>query len=245
MSQVSDPEPAALSEGQRLSGVFHSPGSVFADIAKNGKWLIPLLILTALSIGIITAIQKRVTVDQMIAKTMETNERMQQLPAEQRDRVIDQQRKFMPIGMYAGGALGNAVVLFVVAGALLFVFKLLMDANLKYKNSLNICAYGMLPPGIVGGLAMLLVLYLKPPDEFDIQNALAFNAGAFLPASTSAWLRALAGSLDLFTFWTMALLAIGFAKATPKMTTGRAFGTILAPWVLWVLIKTGWASIFG
>jgi len=29
------------------------------------------------------------------------------------------------------------------------------------------------------------------------------------------------------------------------MTTGKAFGAILIPWLLWVLVKTGWAAMFG
>jgi hypothetical protein len=238
-------EAAPLSEVQRLTGVFHSPGAVFADIAKSGKWIIPLLIMVVISLGVMTAIQSRIPVDMMIAKIMETNERMQQLPAAQREAVIAQQTKMIPIGMYAGALLGSAVVLFVAAGALLLIFNLLMDGKLKYKNALNIYSYAMLPPGIVGALVMILVLYLKAPDEIDIQNPLAFNAGAFLPAAAAAWLRSMMGSLDLFTFWTMMLAAIGFSKAIPRMTTGKAFGAILIPWILWVLIKTGWAAMFG
>jgi hypothetical protein len=141
--------------------------------------------------------------------------------------------------------LGSAVVLFVAAGVLLLIFNMLMDGKLKYRNALNIYSYATLPPGIVGSLVMMLVLYLKAPDEIDIQNPLAFNAGAFLPATSAAWLRSMMGSLDLFTFWTMFLLAIGFSRAIPKMTTGKAFGAILIPWILWVLIKTGWAAMFG
>ncbi|MBE0660254.1 MAG: YIP1 family protein [Bryobacteraceae bacterium] len=238
-------EAVPLSEGQRLTGVFHSPGAVFGDIAKYGKWIIPLLIMVVISLGVVAAIQSRVPVDLMIAKIMETNERMQQMSAEQRDAVIAQQTKIIPIGMYAGALLGSAVILFIAAGALLFIFNLLMDGKLKYKNALNIYSYAMLPPGIVGSLVMMLVLYLKAPDEIDIQNPLAFNAGAFLPVTSAAWLRSMMGSLDLFTFWTIFLLAVGFARAIPKMTTGRAFGAILIPWFLWVLVKTGWAAMFG
>jgi hypothetical protein len=238
-------EAAPLSELQRLTGVFHSPGAVFGDIAKNGKWIIPLLIMVVISLGVVAAIQSRVSVDQMIAKILESNEQMQQMSAEQRDAVIAQQSKILPIGMYAGALLGSAVMLFIAAGALLFVFNMLMDGKLNYKNALNIYSYATLPPGIVGSLVMMLVLYLKAPDEIDIQNPLAFNAGAFLPVDASAWLRAMMGSLDLFTFWAMFLLAIGFSRAIPKMTTGRAFGAILIPWILWVLVKTGWSAMFG
>jgi hypothetical protein len=239
----SDSQP--ISEGQRLTGVFHSPGSVFANVSVAGRWFIPLIIIVILSVGMVAVIMSRVSVEQMVTKIMESNERMQQLPAEQRDAVIAQQIKFMPIGIYAGALLGSPVILLIGAGVLLLIFNMLMDGKLKYKNALNIYSYAMLPPGVVGTLVMLLVLFLKPPDEFDLQNPLAFNAGAFLPAASAAWLKALLGSIDLFTFWTVFLLAIGFARAIPKMTTGKAFGAILVPWVVLILLKVGWAAMFG
>jgi len=245
MNPETGQEVAPLSEAQRLTGVFHSPGAVFGDIVRSGKWWIPLLISTILSVIMITAVQSRVSIDQMLEKTVATNERFQQLSADQKEAALASQRKIVPIAMYGGAVVGSAIYLFIAAGALLMIFNMLMDGKLKYKNSLNICSYAGLPPGIVMMAAMMLVLYLKPPDEFDIQNALAFNAGAFLPETAQAWLRALAGSIDLFTFWTIFLMAIGFSKAISKMTTGRAFGAILIPWILWVLIKTGWAAMFG
>lgn len=245
MNPESGPESQPVSELQRLTGVFHSPASVFANIVQAGRWWIPLLILTVLAVVMISVVQSRVTVDQMLARALDNNEQFQQLSAEQKEAALSSQRKIIPYAMYGGALFGNVVILLVVAGALLFVFNLLMDGKLKYKNSLNICAYSMLPPGIVGALAMLMVLYLKPPEEFDIQTALAFNAGAFLPNSASAWLKALAGSFDLFTVWNIFLMAIGFSRAIPKMTTGKAFGAILIPWIVWVLLKTGWAAMFG
>lgn len=245
MSPETAPESQQVSEVQRLTGVFHSPGSVFGNIAVAGKWVIPLLIIVLCSLGSVTAIQSRISVEDMVAKILETNERMQQLPADQRDAVMAQQMKIIPIGLYAGAFVGSAVILFIAAGVLLLVFNLLMDGKLKYKNALNIYSYAMLPPGIVGTLVMIMVLYLKPPDEFDIQNPLAFNAGAFLSATSPAWMKSLLGSIDLFTFWTMFLLAIGFSRAIPKMTTGKAFGAILVPWFVWVILKTGWAAMFG
>ncbi|MBA3975317.1 MAG: hypothetical protein C0504_14010 [Candidatus Solibacter sp.] len=238
-------EAAPLSEVQRLTGVFHSPGAVFGDIVRSGKWWIPLLISTVLGVMMVSAVQSRVSVDQMLDRVVANNEQFQQMSADRKEAALSTQRKIIPIAMYGGAVVGSAVYLFVAAGVLLFVFNLLMDGKLKYKNTLNICSYAGLPPGIVMMAAMMLVLYLKPPEEFDIQNALAFNAGAFLTETAAAWQKALLGAIDLFTFWTMFLVAVGFSKAIPKMTAGRAFGAILVPWIPWVLIKTGFTAVFS
>jgi hypothetical protein len=49
------------------------------------------------------------------------------------------------------------------------------------------------------------VLFLVPPDNYDIQNPVAFNIGAYLdPQSTPKAIYSLASSMDLFTFWRIA-----------------------------------------
>ena len=85
----------------------------------------------------------------------------------------------------------------------------------------------------------MLVMYLKAPEDFNIQNPLAFNAGALVASDSPQWLKGLGGSFDLFSFWIMGLMAIGVGAASRKMTFGKAFATILFPWALYVLMKTG------
>lgn len=43
----------------------------------------------------------------------------------------------------------------------------------------------------------------------DLDNPLAANVGAILPDDSAKWLMALGKSIDLFSFWTLILLAIG------------------------------------
>ena len=90
-------------------------------------------------------------------------------------------------------------------------------------------------------------MYLKPPDEFDLSNPTMFNVGAFLGTGTPLWMQRLGGSLDLFSFWCMILIAIGMAAVAgrSKMTFGKALGVILFPWALYVILRTGSAAAFG
>ena len=77
--------------------------------------------------------------------------------------------------------------------------------QLEYSRR-GIVGYGFLPT-LVSSLLALLVMYLKPPEDFNIQNPLAFNAGAFMSNDNPLWLKSLAGSFDLFSFWIMSLMA--------------------------------------
>jgi len=238
---------APLPEGRRLSGVFFEPGNVFKDIAANGKWFIPMLIIVLLTSTFVSLMVSRIGYDLMIQKGFEASKRAQEMPAEQRQQAMESQRKMMPFFVRVMPPVASILGLLIIAGALLFTFRFLLDSELSYKSVLNITCYGSLPPALVGLVATTAVMYLKPPEDFDTQNPAAFNLGAFLPDGTAKWLQSVATSFDLFTFWTMALMAIGFSAAlgAKKMPFGRALIGIIAPWTLWVICKAGFASIFG
>ena len=118
-----------------------------------------------------------------------------------------------------------------------------MGAGIGFKKTLAVVTYARLPYLLSAGLS-ILVMYLKPADEFDLSNPLMVNAAAFLPAASATWMKALGAAFDLFTFWSMALMAIGFAAAAKRMSTGKAFGMILFPWALYVILSVGGAAAF-
>jgi hypothetical protein len=57
---------------------------------------------------------------------------------------------------------------------------------------------------------------------------------------------ALAKSFDLFTFWTLILLAIGFAAINPKRLKGsKPYFIVFGVWAVFVVLRVGWAFIFS
>ena len=50
-------------------------------------------------------------------------------------------------------------------------------------------------------------------------------------------------SLDLFSFWMIGLLAIGFGLACRKPASSAVWG-VAVPWALYVLVKSGLAALF-
>src|SRR5207253_2949249 len=88
------------------------------------------------------------------------------------------------------------------------------------KRMMAIVAYSCLPMLIQTALSMV-VLFLKDPEEFNLQNPLMFNVGAFLSPETPAALRAAGSSIDLFTIWIMILIAIGVSTAPQTWSRPR------------------------
>jgi Yip1 domain len=118
-----------------------------------------------------------------------------------------------------------------------------MSGGMRFKQVFAIVCYCGLP-GVVSSILTVVVIFLKNPDDFNLQNPLAFNIGAFMdPNSGSKFVYSLAGSMDLFFFWTILLLAIGLkAAAGKRLTFAGALVAVLVPWAILIVAK---AAIIG
>jgi hypothetical protein len=232
-----------------MIGVFFSPKETFQDITRHPSWIVPVVLYALITLAVTYSFTQQVGWKRFIQQQIERNPRaaqqMEQIPPERRAQVLEQQATVSKWIGYAISPFSYPVIILVVSGVMLLAMNVLGGANLRYKTALGITAHAYMPWALAG-LGGLAVIYMKDPADVDIRDLLASHAGAFLPDGASPALRALASSFDLFTFWTLFLLAVGFAAAAPKkLTTGKAFGIALVPWGAYVLIKTGLAAMFG
>jgi len=54
------PEPAPLSEGQRLVDVFFAPSKTFTDLRRNASWWAPFLIIAIVSLLFVYTVDQKV-----------------------------------------------------------------------------------------------------------------------------------------------------------------------------------------
>jgi hypothetical protein len=100
---------------------------------------------------------------------------------------------------------------------------------------------------VIMALLAIAVMFMKPPDDFNLQNPLVFNPGAFMdPLTSSKFLYSLASSLDLFRLWTLVLIAIGLKAAGGKQVSmGGAVTAVFLPWAIWTLGAAALAGAFS
>jgi hypothetical protein len=89
-------------------------------------------------------------------------------------------------------------------------------------------------------------MFLKNPEDFDLNNPLMFNLGAlFEPNMPSKFIHSLASSIDLFPIWVMFLMATGLKAAGGKrFSFGSGLSAVVLPWVVFVLGRAAMAAIF-
>jgi len=229
----------------RIVGVFFSPKPTFEDIVRKPSCVLPLVLLTLFSIGVSFAINQRMNWREFMSQQIEKSPQAASMSAEQKEQRIEGGAKFTPPFTYAIGLLGPVLGVLVVALAMWGAYNLLAGANTDFATSLAITAHAFMT-GLLSSLLFILVLYLKPYGTADLENPVATNLAAVLPDDSAKWLVALLKSIDVFTLWTLVLLAIGFAATNPKkLKGGKAFTIAFSVWAAYVVCRVGWAFIFS
>jgi hypothetical protein len=248
-------EPARLNAVQRLTGTLFSPGETFKDVNRKPTIIVPIVlgIILATAGGLFFNWKVKPDWDRIFrAQIQKRAERTgQSVTPEQMEQQVGFSKKLVPIFPIIG-AVFTPIAYLVIAG----VFALgmmLIQAKTTFKKILSVVSWSYTATALVQSLVFIAVVLVQDQETLNSidptqgVNIVPSNAGALLPAGSSGALQALASSLDIFSIWYLVLLAIGLAavagskKITAKKTGGMVFGI----WVVFVLVKVGWRSIFG
>ncbi len=229
----------------RIIGALFNPRATFEDIARAPSWLAPIILYCILGLAVTAIFTQRVGWEKFMRERFERSSQWSQLSPEQQQARLEGAVKTAPIFGSVFVVVANFLFPVVVAGVLMGAFRIASGAELQYKACLGIVSHANMPLG-VSGLLGVLVLFLKDPATVDLENLVGSNVAAFLDSDSPRWLLSLGSSLDLFSFWVIFLLSLGFSAASPKkVTMGKALGLIVPLWVLYVLGKTGLAAAFS
>jgi hypothetical protein len=223
----------------RLVGVFLTPVRTFASIAARPTWILPVAIGAGLSLPlselILSKTDWRAVVTSQVAKSGRT------LTEAQLEGAIEQARKFA--WLWDVIAVAAPVVLTFVLAAVFWAACRAFGWEVRYKQSVGVTAHAYLP-GVLSSLALAAVIWNRTTvDPQKVGNLLPVNLGYFAPEADKVT-HSLLSSIDLFSFWTMALLVLGLSAAA-KTSRGRMAALVVSLWVLYVLGKTGATAVFG
>jgi len=229
----------------RLIGALAAPVKTFRSIAERPTWLVAfLVVMLSPLLPCILAVPK---IDgEEVAKT--NLEKMDiQVPQEQFDKQVEAMAKFGPVMTYSAPA-------FMAIGLLLYALTFwgaftLAGGEAGFKRALAVVSHAMLPMVVGALLSVPVIVRTQTINSEQLQTGsyLKSNLAAFAPADANVALLALLSKIDVFSIWSLVLLAIGFrfaAKVSPRTATI----TVLLLWLVWVGVTVGFASlgmIFG
>jgi hypothetical protein len=232
----------ALSEGQRLLYTFTAPSQTMADIRRNAGWWVPWLLISIFALGFAFTLDKKIGWDQVMENQIQSSpkaaERMEKVPADQREKILKMQTN-VARGIGYATPVTTVIYIAIIGAILLGIFNFGFGAKLKFGQAMSITAYSMLP-NLLQYLLMILMMFLIEPDQFNINNAVATNPGYFVAASSPV-LKGFLGAFDVFILWQLFLLSVG-AEQLAKVKKTNAFITLFVMVVLWKLATSAMGS---
>jgi len=245
---MADAQASAIAPEKRnvmsiLLDIFFEPRAAFRDILASPRWWFPLVLIMVFALTFSYLFSTRVGWESMIRKQMESSGQMQNISKEEQASRIATGVKIAGVFGYVGPAIFIPLGTAVIAAVLMFVFNAMFGGAVKFQQSFGIVMWAGIPT-LLSSIVAIILLFVKSPEDIDINNVSPFNPGFYLSDQTSKWLMSLASSLDLFTFWVMALIGVGFSVATKKSWLSCFLGVFLS-WAVWILIKVGWVAIRG
>lgn len=235
----------AISPVGRIFGVLFSPKTTFEDIVRNPSWILPVALLALLGLVVAIAMNQRINWRENVGQQIEKSPQASQLSDEQKEKQIEAGAKFAPIAVYAFGVPAPIILILVVALIMWGAYSVFAGVNPGYKTVLGIVSHAYVP-AMIANILFVIILFLKDPSMVDLQNPVATNVAAFFPESAPKWLEALGKNLDLFTFWTLLLMAVGFAAANPKkLKGGKSFAIAFGVFGFYLLVRVTMAYAFS
>jgi hypothetical protein len=244
------PSPEPITPGkpggffQNLIDLYFAPREAFGRIVPNPTWILPLVGHMVLALIFTGVWLNKMEPGEFMKTQLQEQGQWDRIPVEQRDNLIEQQSRFMPIMGWVGAAVGSPLSILIVAGILLFIYRFFYAGEVGFKQSLAITSWSFFALALLTTPLLLAVFALKGDWNLNPQEVLQANLSLLLDkAETAKPLWALATSLDLFSFWLIFLLASGFGVAVKK-TTGSTLWGVVIPWAVIVAVKVGWSAIF-
>jgi hypothetical protein len=237
---------APLSQLSGLATIFFSPAETYEKAGPRG-WLVPFLATCLIALLLNVVVVGRVGMGTIVRNQLESNERVaEQLgPAGIDKAVADAENsQVQKTFAYVAPPIVSAIIMLAVAGMALALL-LVMSAATSYAPVLTAVAWATYAVMTVTFLGTTAVVYsMSDFAGVDMMRLFALNAGIFFREGNPV-LRALISAIDLLAFWAIFLEVVGVTRLSQRVTTAQALGAFVTLHILFTLVKTGWAAIFG
>lgn len=225
----------------RFAGAVSLPGETFADVARRPDVLWPLLVLVVLGFISTALIVPRLDLESLASAQAEAmrkqNPNMSEADLERIQRFGLASTK---VAMWASPIFSVLFYMFI-AGVLLLAFRM-MGGEGTFKQALSATLYAWAPM-ILFSIVMLIVVMARGTfDPTQAATLVRSNPAFLVDMKEQPVLFSFLGALDLFTIWTVVLLIFGFA-ALSKMSRGRAAAIVIPLWVVFIMIRLGFAAL--
>jgi len=236
----------------RLAGVYFSPREAFREIGLSPKVLVPIIAMLVIGTLAGLYLSRNLDMESMMAGRMEEAVAAGKMTQEQMEQQLALVSKFASTQVIVFAALGSLAVALIIAAGFKLISSLIGAEN-RFKSVFAVTIYAMIAVSIIQYALIVLILSLKGSGGVDISNInslVASNLGAVFAGilgedALPKFFMRLAGYVDLFAIWIIALLAIGYSAVSRKLKTSTAAIWIAGVYAVIAVIGAAASSMFG
>jgi hypothetical protein len=227
--------------------VFTSPSKAFVDVKKSPGWWAPFVIASVVGLiyayVLLHAVGLPTLVDQAIHQSSRLDSQMASATPQDAAKIRHQIEFNFKLAYIA--PVISLVAGLMCAGIFLATANFGAGGRATFGQMLGVWFYGSLPLTVYTLLVIVGVYAGVASDPFNINNAIGTNPGFYLSDSELPKpLIALLSSIDIFSIWTAALLAIGISTVA-GIKRGAAWALVVGWWVVYVLLLKVTPAAFG
>ena len=230
--KIAPAEQPEMSEVGTILNVFMEPGRTFEDLRRKPRFILGLILISLLASATVFGLYQKMGesgIRRAIVEQFDRNPQAASMPAEQKETMIGVNmtiQKFMPLMVLV------IVPIFVfIIGLFYFLGAKAFGGNGGFMHAVSVVVYSSIPPGVIGGIASMIVLLLKSADEIDLTAAqrgglVQANPSMFIDGKAQPVLAAILSSIDVFQIWGWILAAIGL-RITNRLSAGSAWAIVI------------------
>lgn len=236
----------AMSTPATLGNIFFDPGATFESLRDRPRFLVAGIIIVVAFLAYYAMFVQRVGMENIARAQMQA--RTPDATPEQMEQGLKMQANPIVQAITYGSMPVVFAIVFAAGAGLYLLGVMLMGKTMGYKQALAVWVYSSLPPMIAFALVNIVLLFVKSVDDIDpsaINTGVArANLALLINAKEQPVLATVLGSFDVFAFYGLFLGALGLSKIA-RLSSGAAWGIVLAIWLVGVLLRIAMAAAFG
>lgn len=218
---------------ERIMKVFYSPREVFTYLSDRPDWLVPLIILVAVSLLAVSLTYSPIIKPEQM-KRFEDSSRFTEEQMEEMKKGFEGNRGL--IVALVSTVVVAPITFLVVSGILYGIFSL-MGGEGKFKKVLSVYSYSSL----IAALSVVIKTPLQlAKGSVHVYTSAVLVVPGLSPQST---LFRILNSFDIFALWQVWAVTLGLAVIY-KFNTKRSAIAVLSVWAVWVVLKVALGAVF-
>lgn len=210
------------------------PSTMLPRVAEQRQYWVPLLLATAAALVFSIVAVPRIDFERAAADALDRTEGAAQMTPHDREVKIEQARKVAALASYTGAAFGTGLSALIAAFGVFLAFRV-VGQKPGFAPTFTVLCWALLPGAIESILSVPALLVRGTIPVEQLPALFPANLGTFLPAGAEGPLASFLGAVDLFSLWSVWLVAMGMAGVA-QVSRRRAVVTTVVLWLAYVAV---------